>query len=341
MEMKEKKESEENMIKKILVKCPPGMENSFSIFPFFVTLSEEYPKAEINIITEENCSYAYNFLPFKIRFHERPKEKLSFFETHHFCANLNDIFNVDLFFDLENNFNSAFMGFNFRSIERVGYETGFNKFFLTKKFPPQTSLSLEANCLKLLELYREKNYQDIRISKDREEGVQIAPIEQLFQEPEPPKFIMIMLDNFQNVSKQISMWTKFFDSFQGQKFIIWSMEDQDLLSELFASLDLGHNDLYMHKGTKPKELIYLLNKVKGVVVNNIWAEGLSTYYGVDSLTFLTETSSVLPRYDYFRIKPQRLFIPEVGPIKYSYRDEEREFELMNLVVDHIHFQFKL
>ncbi|RPJ78001.1 MAG: hypothetical protein EHM20_04945, partial [Alphaproteobacteria bacterium] len=114
MELKENKQSEEKIIRKILVKCPPGIENAFSTFPFFITLGEEYPKAEINIISEENCSLAYNFLPFKNHIFERPKEKLSFFETHHYCANLNDIFNVDLFFDLDNNFNSAFMGFNFR-----------------------------------------------------------------------------------------------------------------------------------------------------------------------------------------------------------------------------------
>lgn len=340
MEIKDKK-NEEQIIRKILVKCPPGMDQSFSTFPFLVTLSEEYPKAEINIICEENCSLAYNFLPFKMRFFERPKDKLSLFQTHQFCANLHDIFNVDLYFDLENTINSAFMGFNFRSKERVGYETGLNKYFLTKKFPFSAALPVEVNSLKLLELYKERNYQDVKIVRVKDEGTQVAPIEQLFKEPEPPKFIMVMLDNFQNVSKQILMWTNFFDSFQNQKFIIFSLEDEDLISELFASIDLGHNSLYMHKGSSAKEMIYLLNKVKGVVTNSLWAEGLCNYYAINALTFLSEQPASLPQYEYFRMRPQRFLIVPNEPIKFTYMEEKKEFELMNQVVDHIHFYFKL
>jgi ADP-heptose:LPS heptosyltransferase len=340
MELKEKLPVE-RIVRKILVKCPPGVENAFSLFPFLITLSEEYPKAEINLITEEKCSLAYNFLPVKMRFFERPKEKLSFFQTHHFCANLNDIFNVDLFFDLENNFNSSFMGFNFRSVERVGYDLGLNKYFLTKLFPPRKDDPIEVSSLKLLELYRERNFQDVRISKVSDEGLLIDPIEQLFKEPEPPKFIMIMLDNFQNVSKQIGMWTKFFDCFQNQKFIIWSQEDEDLISELFKSVDLGHNNLYMHRGINSKEMIYLFKRTKGAVTNNVWAEGLCAYAGVNALSFFTEPVSSLPQYQYFRMKPQRFLFSETSPIKYTYLDETREFEVMNHVVDRIHFIFKL
>lgn len=340
MELKSK-HKEEILIKKILVKCPPGKEKAFSLFPFLVTLSEEYPKAEINLICEEGCAAAYNFLPFKMRFFERPKEKVTFFQTHQFCANLNDVFNIDLFFDLENTFNSAFMGYNFRSMERVGFETGMNKYFLSKKYPPVPGATLESSSLKLLELYSEKNLQDVRVSKSRDEGALIEPIEQLFKEPEPPKFIMVMLDDFQSVTKEIGMWTKFFDCFTNQKFIIWSMQDEDLISELFASIDLGHNSLYMHKGDNPKELIYLFNKVKGVVTNNLWSEGLCTYYGVDSLSFFKQTLTGLPLYDFFRMKPQRFYFSETGEINYKYLDEEKSFAEMNLVVDHLHFFFKL
>lgn len=342
MELKAKTtETQPVEIRKILVKCPPGNENAFSTFPFLVTLSEEFPKAEINLICEQNNSLAYHFLPFKMRCFERPKDKLSLFQTHHFCANLHDVFNIDLFFDLENSFNSAFMGFNFRSVERVGYESGLNKFFLTKNFPAPVSLPLEVSSLKLLELYLERNFQDVKIQKSKTEGLQVDQIEQLFKEPEPPKFIMVMLDNFQNVTKQIAMWTSFFDSFQDQKFIIWSLEDEDLVSELFASIDLGHNSLYMHKGSNSKEIIYLLNKVKGVVTNNVWSEGLCNFYGTNALSFFSDPVPVLPQYEYFRLKPQRFFFSAEGPIKYEYIREVKEMSEMNEVVDHIHFQFKL
>lgn len=97
----------------------------------------------------------------------------------------------------------------------------------------------------------------------------------------------------------------------------------------------------MHKGDNAKEMIYLLNKVKGVVTNNSWGEGLCTYYAINALTFLVEPQLALPQYEYFRMKPQRYIFSETGPIKYTSAEESREVELMNQVVDHIHFLFKL
>ncbi|MGZ3789813.1 MAG: glycosyltransferase family 9 protein [Bacteriovorax sp.] len=328
-------------IKKILVKCPPALDDVFNTFPFLLSLSEEFPKAEINLICEEGTSTAFHFLPFKIRAFERPKEKVNLIQTHHFCANLNDVFNIDLFFDLENTFVSSFLGFNFRAKERVGYGVGWNKYFLTKNFAPDASVSSEKKYLRLLELYTEKKFQDLRISRVRTEGQQVEKIEQLFQEPEPPKFVLVMLDNFQNVTKQMDKWTKFFDSFENQKFIIWSFDDEDLISELFLKVDLGKNNLYMHRGKNIKEMIYLLGKVQGVVTNNIWSEGLCTYFGVNSVSFLINPPALLPSYQYFYFKPQRFFFDDSGAIKLSYQGEEREMQEMNQVVDQIHFQFGL
>lgn len=327
-------------VKKILVKFPREKNDVMQCLPFIVTLSEEFPKAEINIIVEENCSLILSFLPFKMRVFERPASKLSLIETHHYCANLHDIFNIDLFMDLEGSLNSAFMGFNFRAKERVGYEIKWNKYLLTKKFPLPSNLSIEKKSMKLLELYLKKNLRDVRIAKHRETGLAIGNIEKLFQEPEPPKFILIMLDNFTNVSKQVDNWKYFFDSFQKQKFIIWSEEDQDVISDLFASIDLGHNDLFMQRGSSIKEMLYLFSKVKGVIVNNIWAEGLCNYVAIDSMSFLDKKEN-WPEYTYFRYRPQRVLFTHQAPIKYFVMDEVREMYEMNQVVDQIHLNFKL
>ena len=164
-------------VNKVLVKCPPHLENAFLLFPFFMALSEEFPKAEINLICEEGTSLAYSFLPFKIRAFERPKDKMSLVQTHHFCANLHDIFNVDLFIDLENTFNSSFMGFNFRVKERVGYGVGWNKYFLTKNYMPVGNVGIEQLSLRLLELYSHKVFADLKISRVRSEGDKVEKIE--------------------------------------------------------------------------------------------------------------------------------------------------------------------
>jgi ADP-heptose:LPS heptosyltransferase len=327
-------------VRKILVKFPREKNDVVRCLPFIITLSEEYPKAELNVIVEEGCSLVLSFLPFKVRVFERPATKLSLIETHHYCANMNAIFNIDIYFDLENSINSAFLGFNFRSKERVGYEVRWNKFLLTTRFPNPENMPIGRKAMRLLELYLKKDLKDVRVSKMRETGKQVEKIEKLFQEPEPPKFIMVMLDNFVNVSSQIENWKKFFDSFQKQKFIIWSMEDEDGISDLFSSIDLGHNDLFMQRGCDIKEMIYLFSKVQGVIVNNLWAEGLCTYIGVDSMSFL-ESKDSWPSYDYFRYRPQRVLFPKEGSIKYYVMDEVREWADMNQVVDQVHLNFKL
>lgn len=327
-------------IKKILVKFPRAELDAVNCLPFLVTLSEEFPKAEINVITEEGCSYILSFLPFKLRSYERPASKLSLIETHHYCANLHDVFNIDLFFDLENSLNSAFLGFNFRSKERIGYEVKWNKYLLTKRFPDQPMMPIEKKSMKLLELYLNKNLSDVRIAKSKETGQQIESIEKLFKEPEPPKFIMVMLDNFASVSKQIDMWKSFFDCFHGQKFVIWSRQDEGIISDLFASIDLGHNDLFMQRGANTKEMLYLFSKVKGVIVNDAWAEGLCNYVGVDALSFFDKKEN-WPTYDYFKYRPQRVLFNADGTIQYHVLDEVREMKEMNQMVDQIHLNFKL
>ncbi len=331
----------EKVIRKILVKCPPGIEESFNFFPFFISLSEEFSSAEINILCEQNESLAFSFLPFKAKVFERPKDKMTLTQTHHFCANLNDIFNIDLFFDLENSFNSSFIGFNFRAIERIGFVSGWNRYLLTKKMPLEIGMSNERKGLKLIEFYSGKAILDLKISSGRNEGSLVEKIEQLFKEPIPPRFLLVMLDNFQNVSKEIARWTKFFDCFHDQKFIIWSMNDEDLISELFASVDLGHNELFIHRGANPKEIIYLFNKVSGVVLNNVWAEGLVNFFGVNAISFFDNTISRLPKYEFYKLKPQRFLFTQTGTIQYKYLEEQKEYTEMNQVVDHIHFQFKL
>lgn len=329
-------------IRKILVKCPEGAEKAFATFPFLIALSEEFPSSEILLISEESDSLAYRFLPFKLKAFERPSDKKTLLKTHQFCANLDDVFNIDLFFDLENNFNSSFMGFNFRSTHRIGYETGFNKYFLTKKFRNEEAFTLEKKCIRLLEMYCEKHFSELLIARSKESGQPSDTTEKLFAEPESPSFIMIMLDNLVNVTKQIDMWKDFFDSFQGQKFIIWSLKDENQISELFAKIDLGHNELFMHSGNDSKELMFVMNKVKGIVLNNLWAEGLSTFLGHNSISLLTHEPAMLPRYDYFKFKPQRfVFATPKGPIRYSYLQEERDYSSMNQIVDFLHFQLKL
>ena len=210
------------------------------------------------MIAEENESFAFSFLPFKVIVFERPSNKKNLIETHQFVANLNEVFNIDLFFDLENSFNSAFMGFNFRAKNRIGYETGWNKHLLTHKYSFLNLGNKSLEFVKLLENYCGKSFSDEKII-DQSLGVyKKISEEKLFKEPDTPKYIFLLLNNFNVISKEIEFWKKFFDSFERQKIFIWSKDDEEIIADIFSKIDIGKNELFSHRGKNISELKSLL-----------------------------------------------------------------------------------
>jgi ADP-heptose:LPS heptosyltransferase len=261
-------------------------------------------------------------------------------QTHHFVANLNDVFNIDIFFDLENSFNSAFMGFNFRAPVRVGFDCGWNKHFLTTRFPDEQTLNLEKKSIKLLELFTKKSFSDLKIFSENVDLQMVEKVEKLFQEPEQPKIVMIMLYDLPTTIKDIEVWKSFFDVFTNQKFVIWSLEDQDAISNIFSKIDVNGNQLTMHNGCFVNEMTYIFSKVLGVVTNNTIGESICSYYGVDSVSLMDETVSS-SSYVYYRFKPKRIRYKKEPPWVFTHESEDREFESLNAVVDYLHITFKL
>lgn len=329
-----------NEIKKVLIKVPKLENEIFLTFPFITLISEEMPKAEIFVLVEEGDLLAFQFLPFKVKVFERPKEKKNLIETHHMVANLNEIFNIDLFFDLENTFNSAFIGFNFRAKERVGYDMGWNKHLLTKKYKSEFDNNFERRSVRLLEQFLGKEFKDFKLAHPIGETQVVSNVEPLFKDAEPPKYILIMLDNFSSVTREIDLWKSFFDSFENQKFIIWALENENVISDIFSKIDLGKNELFMHRGSMPKELNYLFKKMTGVITNNDWAESLCGYYNISFISFVT-IERRLPEYSYFRFRPLRILFKDNIPQEILHVDEQRKFTDMNEVADFVHFNFKL
>lgn len=329
-----------NEVHKVLIKFPREKNDLFQCLPFLVALSEALPKAEINIIVEEGHLPMFLFLPFKVRAFQRPKHKANLPGTHQFCANLNDIFNIDVYFDLEGSFNSAFMGFNFRAKERVGYEEGWNKYLLNRTYPPMPALEYEARAIYLLEKFTTQNFSDLKIYNRRDSSKPDEKLEALFSAPEAPKFILVMLNDFHSIVKEIEIWKQFFNCFENQNFIIYSEQNQHAVSEILHKMD-SKNKMYMHYGEDHLILKYLLSKVCGVVTNNLWAEGMSVFHGVDTISIL-EKGIKYPGYQYFRYKPNRV-LHDTKKIENftSAEGEDRSLEDINQLVDQIHFIFKL
>jgi hypothetical protein len=326
--------------KKILVKVPVKKEDLFQTFPFFSVLRNEYPLDDIYIICEENCAIIFTFLPFPIKVFSRPKDKMNLIQTHHFVANLHDVFNINLYFDLENSFNSAFMGLNFRAPVRVGLDTGWNKHLLTHRVPFLESMSIEKKSMQILEKYTQKDFQDTKIFCENVDLQVVEKVDKLFNEPELPKIIMVMLNNLESTVKEIEFWKRFFDGFSNQKFIIWSWDDQDAISMIFSKIDMGRNNLTMHTGCFVNELTYIFSKISGVVTTNILSESLCSFYGVDSISIMSEAMEN-SSYAFYRYKPRRIRFKSENPDIFYHESEDRNFESLNAVIDYLHFQFKL
>lgn len=329
-----------NDVHKVLVKFPREKNELFQCFPFIIALSELLPKAEINIVVEEGHLPLFSFLPFKVRAFQRSKYKTNLPGTHQFCANLNDIFNVDVFFDLEGSFNSAFMGFNFRARERVGYAEGWNKYLLNRTYTPMPALDVEARAIHLLEKFTNQNLNDLRVFIRKDSSRPDEKLESLFSAPEAPKFLLVMLNDFHSVVKEIEIWKQFFNCFENQNFIIYADSNQHAISEILHKMDTK-NKLYMHYGDDYLVLKYLLSKVSGVVTNNLWAEGLSLYYGVETISIL-EKNLTLPKYQYFRYKANRVLHDTKAIGTFINQDgQEKNLDDINHLVDEAHFLFKL
>lgn len=333
----------ENDIRKILVKLPKLGEEINLSFPFFTIVSEEFPRAEIHVLLEEgDYKDAFLFLPFKVKVHVRPSDKKNLIQTHQFVANYNEIFNIDLYLDIEGSFNSGFIGFNYRIPTRVGFDLGWNRHLLTNSFKVVPHALFEKKSIQLLELYLSKSFKEVKIqgpviysqSKENEKD------EELFKTPDQPKNILIMLDNFNAVSSQINFWKDFFDSFKGIQFVIWTKEDEEIISDVFSSIDLGENKLMIHRGVNLKEFQFLISKMSGVIVNNFWAESLSAYYNLSAISFYF-TDKKVAHYSFFKYRPLRFYFNKDNSSKMYYLDEEKKFDSINQVVDLIHLNFKL
>jgi len=326
-------------VNKILMKLPKLNELVFEVFPMLHILSEEYPKAEINLLIEKGDELAFNFLPFKVNVYLMPKEKMSFFEAHRFVANLHEVFNIDVYLDLESNFITSFIGFNFRAKIRMGLDNGWNKNFLTKFFP-NTKQSLEQLSMMFLESLTQKSFSEFRLHEEIINPQIFEKVKKLFDEPVPPKFILIMLYDFKSVEKEIAEWKAFFDSFQNQKFIIWTRNDEDVISEIFAKIDLGANELYMHRGALKKEMLFLFSKIVGVVTTDLWALRLGEYFGLDTL-FWNLNQIQYKKLTYFKNRSAEIKKRDDGSFELMDQKEEKIFQSINQVADQVYFQFKL
>ena len=297
-------------LKKILIKAPKSCEEKIASFPLLHAVKEEFPRSQINIICDEGDLNAYQWLPFAVNVYYLPMAKRSLFGIHHFAYNLLEVFNIDYYIDLENSFQSAFMGLAFRGRKRVGYINGRNRFFLTNKLQLDEGLEQSVKFLNLLKpLAPSFKSETLRIAKHADG--------ELLNFPLKSKLLVI-------IEAQI-LRTELLSCFEQQKFVLWSWDasvEQGPLS--------GKNEYEMITG--PEQLESAIHQAKGVITDMRWVANLVAYLGGTVFLITDLEGSTL----FFEKRPIHIVKKEQG-----FSAGEREIGSLNGLADFIYSELQM
>ncbi len=317
-------------MKKILVRAPDDQESVILTFPFMHALREEFPNDQIHVIGSEEVWELYRFLPFELFLYPFPLRKNTLPGIHHYAYNLHDVFNIDIYFDLIDDFKSAFMGFAFRAKERMGSDEGLKKYLLTKRLAPKFYSSCDKRAMDLLKTHTGKDYSEFKVF-----GSEIALLKGAIN-----PYILILIDDLKNDENKRKLLHLFLDSFERQKVIFWNYENDDYLEaearqSFFSSLvdhNPGNNDYEFLKSSNYKHLTQLLLASKGTFCDQSWKAQLGAYLGIDTFYWGDKVLSPSP---YFKFSPSTMIMKndKVGMLSL---EEAKQFESIDSLVDYLH-----
>ena len=293
-------------------------------------VKEEFPNEQISIIGPEKIYDLYRFLPFEVLIYPFPSNKNTLPGIHHFAYNLNDVFNIDIYFDLIDDFKSAFMGFAFRSKVRIGSDEGMKRYLLTKRLPPKFYPSIDQKSLELLHAHTSKDYSKLKVL-----GTEVSLLKGVMA-----PYLLFLIDDFKSDENRRKLLKIFIESFENQKMIFWNFEtdneeENEIRQQFFTSLsesNEGKNQFEFLKSSNYKHLTQLLLAAKGVFTDESWKARLGAYFGVDVYYWGNKILSPSP---YFKFCPTTL-IMKTDKVALLGMEEEKTFDTVDLLVDHLH-----
>ncbi|MBK26673.1 MAG: hypothetical protein CME70_21915 [Halobacteriovorax sp.] len=318
---------------KILIRAPSELEHVSKIFPLLLQLKVEYPESQIHILISEDSEAFYKALPFDVFTYVLNESELSLPGIHKFAVNQNEIFNIDLYLDLENSFKSAFVGFSFKAKNRIGYIKGINKFLLTHKVEPFESYRPDKVYLKLLESYLKKDLSELKIegSKSRE-LLSSKKTEELLK---LPPYFLIKVTNLLNKKE---FWNDFFRFFEEQYFVIWfdpseGEEKYNELKDYFKSLE--QKNIYLVKTGKEESFLkHLVHSVGFLTTDKNWSY-LGSFLGVCTYTFVKRASD-LSFMEHFKDAPVLIEMDNEIPVKWISQEKNEPIETVDRLVNILH-----
>jgi len=266
-------------LKKIVIRPSPKEEELILLLAFIKEIQTKVENSKIYIVVEPEYRKIFQLIPISTDIHELSVKDSSIPDIHKWSYKNHDLFNIDTYFDFENNHKSTFLGWTLRSRQRVGSGNFLNKMMLTHHFQLPVGMGVKEKYLKALEIFSEKKeaaqLEEIpfKIDSNRKEAMEsigeepyiVVRFSKAYQEFEDMKKIEDFLSHFGNI-KIYAL------SFKGEK-------------------DLGEFNKKMAEKMKfeaflvdsSKDLQTILSDSKGVLTDELWFGLLSQSYQIPSI----------------------------------------------------------
>tara|TARA_R110002072_G_scaffold1989_5_gene16717 strand:- start:194116 stop:195048 length:933 start_codon:yes stop_codon:yes gene_type:complete len=277
-------------IKKILVKCPVGKYSIIESYEFLHELKNLYPESSIFNICEEGEKFLFDILPFDVHAFEIPPEKSSYLGIHHWIKNLHDIFNIDMYFDLEESLRSNFIAAHYKAKFRIAQENKLNKYVYTHLMKPIEGISNSDKYLNLLN-YEEKRFEIPTVKGEVAPVIGIIKVEEVenfFNAKEVEPFLFFPLSRLEEGIEHFTPWKKLIESLTDHKIILWT-ESEGAIVDLMQ--EIVNERVVIAGGMDPRTLSSYFNYASGVITDDPIYASLSTYFQINSVLISDDETS--------------------------------------------------
>lgn len=280
---------------KAVVRLPDVREKIITSFSFLHILHDylnsqtDYENSairpELHVILKKEYFELLRLLPFDVFPYDFDSALLKNpMQVHRYCYNLKPVFNIDVFFDLEHSWNSAWMGLCFSAKERVGVKSFWRSPLLTKKIEREEYLlkPTKEQYLKVFSTYAPLyNFSNSKIM-----GRDVSPSIDSWQES--PYLVLNPGEDLLNPCK-MEQWKEFINCFEEQRFVFIGEEQYAshvdlLIGELKKKKNQKNSFINLCKQLSPFEVGRVLSFAKGLISSNCWQTHVAAYLG--GLVFL-------------------------------------------------------
>lgn len=256
-------------MKKILIKLPVKLEELACTWPFFELLCEYAKNDKVHIVFDEKNDPWHEWPVQRLECFRLPDKDRSLLGVHKFSVRENDIFNIDIYIDLEGSLISAYMGHCFKAKQRFGvHSNSWAKIFYHHRVLATQGKSLDERYIMILEKVFEQSFSDYRFKPS---AAHIPEFEELFKTLDPRDCTLVILNQLND--ETIDFWGQFFNGFAHQKFIIVGLEQSFALRELHQELS-SENEYYYELSFDFLRIRALVDLCLGVICDEVWLASL-------------------------------------------------------------------